>query len=133
MTNESSDRAAIWAAVLDMYEGFLAGDRARIDQHIADEATIWDSEEPDLAVGKHALNEIRARRPADDTAPKVADLVASDPVIDVWGDVGLCRHLLRVRFVDDASPVQRVRNTGVWRRIAGRWQIVHNHEDVLVG
>lgn len=133
MADENTDRDAIWAAVLDMYQGFLAGDRARIDQHIADDATVWDSEEPDLAMGKAALDEIRARRPTDATTPKVADLVASAPVIDVWGDVGVCRHLLLVSFVDGAAPAQRVRNTGVWRRIAGRWQVVHNHEDVLAG
>jgi ketosteroid isomerase-like protein len=126
-----SDRDEIWQAVLDMYQGFLTGDRTRIDGHIADDATVWDSEEPDLAIGKAALDEIRARRPQDDSAPKVADIQASSPVIDVWGDTAVCRHLLTVTFVDGAAPTQHVRNTGVWRRVDGRWLVFHNHEDVL--
>lgn len=126
-----SDRDEIWRALLDMYDGFLTGDRPRIDQHIWVDATIWDSEEPDLAIGRDALDEIRALRPQDDAAPKVADIVASSPVIDVWGDTAVCRHLIDVTFVDDAAPTQHVRNTGVWRRIDGRWLVAHNHEDVL--
>ncbi len=128
---EPTDADQIWTGVHEMYAGFLAADRPRIDAYIADDATIWDSEEPDLARGKAALDEIRARRPSDASAPKVADLQASAPVIDVWGDTAVCRHQLLVTFVDDAAPAQRIRNTGVWRRIDGRWQVVHNHEDVL--
>lgn len=126
-----SDRDEIWAAVLDMYAGFLTGDRARIDQHIADDATIWDSEEPGLAVGRAELDAIRARRPAG--GPQVADLQATDERIDVHGDIGWVRHLLHVTFADDAAPPQLVRNTGVWRRTGERWQVVHNHEDVIEG
>ena len=128
-----SDRDEIWAAVLDMYAAVLAGDRARVDRHISDDATIWDSEEPDLAVGKAELDAIRDRRPAAGDGPQLADLQASDPRIDVHGDVAWCRHLLRVTFADDAAAPQLVRNTGVWRRRDGRWQVVHNHEDVLQG
>lgn len=125
-----SDKDEIWAAVQDMYAGFLAKDRARIDQHIHEDATVWDSEEPDLAVGKAELDAIRERRPTDPTSPVVVDLQASSPVIDVWGDTAVCRHLLDVTFAGDVPP-QHVRNTGVWRRVDGRWVVVHNHEDVL--
>jgi ketosteroid isomerase-like protein len=49
-------------------------------------------------------------------------------VIDVWDDVSLVRHLLTVVYPDGSE--QRVRNTGVWRRVGGRWLCVHNHEDL---
>jgi ketosteroid isomerase-like protein len=122
------DSDEIWQAQLDMYDGFLRGDRAQIDRHIADDATLWDSEEPDLAIGKSGLDEVRARRPAD--GPKVADLQATLLQVDVWGDTAVSRHNLYVTFAD-GTPAQRVRNTGVWRRRDGQWLVVHNHEDVL--
>lgn len=128
-TTEVADQ--IWQAQLDVYQGFLAGDRARIDRHIADDATIWDTDEPDLAVGKAALDEIRARRPQDGSAPTVADLAAELQQIDVCGDVAVIRHLLTANFVDGAAAPEHIRNTGVWRRVDGRWQVFHNHEDVL--
>jgi hypothetical protein len=27
------------------------------------------------------------------------------------------------------TELTRIRNTSVWREIAGRWLVVHNHED----
>lgn len=119
------DRAALWSAVTAIYEGFLAGDRAAIDRNISPDATVWDSEHEPLLRGKADLDAVRDARPAD--GPKPVDLVASDPVIDVYGDVGVVRHLLTVRF--DGRPDERIRNTSVWRRVDGRWLCVHNHED----
>jgi hypothetical protein len=74
---------------------------------------------------------LRAARPvASSEAPQIAALEATDPVIDVWGDVALLRHVLRVRY-SGGAPDEVVRNTSVWRRQDGRWLAVHNHEDVL--
>ncbi len=75
--------------------------------------------------GKRELDELRDRRPPG--APPSA-IEASDPVIDIWGDTALVRHLLSV--VEDGRTT-RVRNTSVWRRQDGEWLCVHNHEDVL--
>jgi ketosteroid isomerase-like protein len=119
------DRAALWSAVTAIYEGFLAGDRAAIDRNISRDATVWDSEHEPLLRGKADLDAVRDARPAD--GPKPVDLVASDPVIDVYGDVGVVRHLLTAKF--DGRPDERIRNTSVWRRVDGRWLCVHNHED----
>ena len=117
----NEDEQAIWSAVNEIYAGFLAGDRDRIDRHIDPAATIWDSAEPGLIRGKAELDELRDRRPPG--APP-ATIEATEPVIDVWGDTALVRHLLAV-------DTTRVRNTSVWRRTGGRWLCVHNHEDVL--
>lgn len=121
----NDDGRAIWAALNEIYDGFLAGDAARTDRSIDSSATIWDSAEPCLVRGKDELDALRNRRPL--SAPP-DELVASDPVIDVWGDVALVRHLLTV--VENGRTT-RIRNTSVWRRRDGAWLVVHNHEDVL--
>ena len=126
-------RQYIWAATRDIYAGFLAGDRARIDSHLHPDATMWDTDEPELIRGAAELTALRERRPAGDdpaAGTAVVALDAVDPVIDVWGDVALARHWVTVRFAGDATPPQDVRVTTVWRRVAGRWLAVHNHEDV---
>ena len=127
-TDETSQR--IWAATLDIYDGFLAGDRARIDGHLHPDVTLWDTDEAELIVGLAALGAVRDRRPAVSAAPVVVALDAADPVIDVWGDVALARHWVTVRFADDAAAAQDVRVTTLWRWVDGRWLAVHNHEDV---
>jgi ketosteroid isomerase-like protein len=119
------DQETIWAAMNEIYAGFLTGDPDRTDRHIDPDATIWDSAEPDLIRGRDELEALRGRRPPS-TPPD--ELAASDPVIDVWGDVALVRHLLTVV---EGGQTTRIRNTSVWRRRQGSWLVVHNHEDVL--
>jgi ketosteroid isomerase-like protein len=125
MDRESTE---VWAAVNAIYAGFLAGDREAIDSHIAADATIWDSAHEPLVRGRDELDAVRDARPANGPRPSTLDAV--DPVIDVFGDTAVVRHVLVITFPDGA-PEQRIRNTSIWRRVDGRWLCVHNHEDVL--
>ena len=117
----------VWAAVTAIYAGFLAGDREAIDARISPDATMWDAFHEPLIRGKGELDAVRDARPAGGAQP--VDLRATDPVIDVYGDVALVRHVLTAVYADGAE--QRIRNTGVWRLTDGRWLCVHNHEDLL--
>jgi len=117
----------LWAAMTAVYDGFLAGDRDAIDSHISPDATLWDAFHEPLIRTRAELNAVRDARPAD--GPKVVALIPSDEVIDVFGDVGLVRHVVTARYADGTED--RVRSTSVWRLVDGRWLCVHNHEDLL--
>ncbi len=132
MQDERAVHDLIWTAVQEMYAAHVAGDRGPSARYLHPDVTIWDSEEVPLVRGTAGLEALRDRRPAGPGVPRVTAIEAVDPVIDVWGDVALCRHVLTVRFSDGAPP-QTVRNTGVWRRGADGWQLAHNHEDVVAG
>jgi ketosteroid isomerase-like protein len=120
----------VWAAVNAIYKGFLSGDREAIDRNISPDATIWDSSHAPLVRGKGELDAVRDARPSEGPAP--SDLDATDPVIDVFGEIALVRHLLVVAWPPESGqPEQRIRNTSVWRKSDGRWLCVHNHEDLL--
>lgn len=126
----SSEHDELWAAVTGVYDAFLAGDRAAVDGLLAPDATVWDAFEERLARGRDELDALRDARPAD--GPRPVELRATEPVIDLFGDVGLVRHVLLVRYADDAGVGrQRIRNTSVWQRRDGGWRCVHNHEDLL--
>jgi len=127
---KTPEHAELWAAVTSVYDAFLAGDRAAVDRMIDPEATVWDAFEEQLARGRKELDALRETRPPD--GPRPLELRAIDPVIDIYGEIGVVRHLLLVRYAPDAGePEQRVRNTSVWQRRDGRWLCVHNHEDLL--
>ena len=121
-----ADAAAVWAAVNAIYAGFLAGDRAAVDANISPDATVWDSAHEPLLRGKADLDAVRDARPADGPGP--TDLEAIDPVIDVFDDLALVRHVL---LVHQPGGTERIRNTSVWRRTDGRWRCIHNHEDLV--
>lgn len=129
----SGEAQRVWDAMRAVYAGFLAGRPGDVDAHLHADVTIWDSGHEPLVQGLAGLAALRAARPsAGGAGPRVTDLAATDPVVDVWGDVAVLRHVLRVRF--DGAPDEVVRNTSVWRRQPdGRWLAVHNHEDVVGG
>ena len=119
----TDDEAAVWAAVQSIYDAFLAGDRDAIDARFAADATIWDVFHEPLLRGKAERD---ARPPG---GPSPTSLEAAEPVIDVFGDTAVVRHLLTASLPEGARL--RVRNTGVWRRDGDAWLCVHNHEDLL--
>ena len=120
----------LWSAVNAIYAGFLAGDRAAIDRNIAPDATMWDSDHEPLIRSKTELDAVRDARPTGGPSP--SSLEATDPVINVFGDVALVRHILVATFPPEAQQVAiRVRNTSVWRRQGDACLCVHNHEDVI--
>jgi ketosteroid isomerase-like protein len=126
-----TDESEVWARVRAIYDGFLDADTEGVDALLHPDVTIWDAAEFPLARGLGQLRDIRKRRVGDPAAPTVVRIETQDPVIDVWGDTALVRHILIVELSDGAS--QTVRNTSVWRRAEGAWLAVHNHEDVADG
>jgi ketosteroid isomerase-like protein len=126
-----ADEAEVWARVRASYAGFLAGDPDAVDALLHPDVTIWDSAEYPLTRGLAELRDLRTRRPRDPGALTAVRLDATDPVIDVWGDTALVRHILDVELSDGTR--ETVRNTSVWRRTEGAWLAVHNHEDIAGG
>ena len=78
------------------------------------------------------LNAIRVARPPAKDLPDVVSLTAHDPVIDVWGKIGVLRHNATVVYAGD-HPDEQLRNTGVWRRESEGWRLVHSQEQRLCG
>ena len=59
-------------------------------------------------------------------------MTSEPPVIDVWGATALVRHYFEVTLATTSgTELTRIRNTSVWREIAGQWVVVHNHEDAI--
>ncbi len=118
----------IWAAMMQVYDGAVSGDRPRTDAVIAPEATMWDSHSMPLIRGRAELNAVRDRRPpaaADAPAPTID---ADPECLQLFGEVAVLVHTFTVR--SGASRVL-VRNTSVWHRDDERWLMQHNHEDVV--
>ena len=125
-----ADLAEVWTVITGMYEGYTAGDRARIDAFLDPEATIWDSATPELICGRTELNRVRDARPTSEDGPAETGLTAYGQVVDVFGDLAVARYWLRVEF--RAAPAELARNTAVLRRARpdGDWLVVHLHEDI---
>ena len=108
----------------------MTGSRELSNRHIALDATLWDVDEPQLIQGLAELELTRDRRVSADGS--LVSISPEPPVIDVWGATALVRHYFEVTLATaSGTELMRVRNTSVWREIAGRWVVVHNHEDAI--
>ena len=123
-------KAAIWHAFLEIYQGAVTGSRELSNRHIAFDATLWDVDEPQLINGLAELELTRDRRVSGDSS--LVSISPEPPVIDVWGSTALVRHYFEVtEATASGTELTRIRNTSVWREIAGQWVVVHNHEDAI--
>ena len=130
-TADAVAAAAIWAAMLDVYAGALAGDRDRVDAHLDPDCTFWDSHSMPLIHGLAELEVVRDARPATEPEGDPGSFEAARPEVRVWGDTAVLLHVFQ--WFDGTGAVEfRARNSSVWRRAEadGRWRMVHNHEDV---
>ena len=128
---DRNDAEIIWGNVRKMLDGFMAKDRAGTDAFIADDVTLFDSEERDLIHTLVGLNLLRDRRPSDGSGPKLLGIDNIKPVISIHGDLAIARYELHVR-TEGGVHDEYIRNTAVWRRENGEWKCIHNHEDKLV-
>jgi hypothetical protein len=120
----------IWAAMLQVYDGAMTGDRARTDAVIAPEATMWDSHSMPLIRGRDELDAVRDQRQPGAAEPTTLTIEPHPECLRLFGDVAVLVHTFTVR-----SGQERffVRNTSVWGREEERWLMQHNHEDVVEG
>ena len=128
---DRNDAEIIWGNIRKMLDGFMAKDRAGTDAFIADDVTLFDSEERDLIHTLVGLNLLRDRRPSDGSGPKLLGIDNIKPVISIHGDLAIARYELHVR-TEGGVHDEYIRNTAVWRRENGEWKCIHNHEDKLV-
>lgn len=114
--------------IRDMYDAFMARDRARFDSHLASDVTTWETPFPRL-IDRGELDAFRDERP-----PSVVEQVQSLRVeaerIDVWGDHALARYLLIASKADaDGDEISRVTDV-LLRDPRDGWRIVHHHSEL---
>jgi len=121
----------LWRNVRTMFDAFLTKNRPLANSFIAEDVTLWDSVERDLVITLEGLNQLRDRRPPPSAnAPQVIAIENFNPFISVHGSLAIVRYEFIVKF-DQGLPDELIRNTAIWRYEGGRWQVIHNHEDVL--
>ncbi|MCS5734430.1 YybH family protein [Herbiconiux daphne] len=127
MSGASGADTEVLDGILDMYDAFMARDRARFDSHLDADVTTWESPLPRIMT-RSELDRYRDERPPAVVAA-VLELRVEPERIDVWGDHALARYLFVA--VRTGGSVETSRVTDVLRRGAdGRWLIVHHHSEL---
>ena len=123
LTDATAPEAAVLGAIRDMYDAFIANDRARFDSHLDPRTTTWESHFPRM-YSRAELDGFRDRRTAAER-PVLAEMRVEPRRIEVWGDTAIAAYLLVM--VPEAGGTQTTRITDVLRHDGERWRIVHHH------
>ncbi len=126
-----SEQAAVWAVVTDLYQAYLDDDRLRLEGHLAEGCTMWETASPGLRT-KADLVAARVAAAGQPAAPRKSPLRldATEPTVVVSGDLAYEHHVLDAVFEDSALD-EHLRCTSALRRIDGAWRFVHHHEERL--
>lgn len=122
-TDATAAETAVLDAIRDMYDAFIANDRARFDSHLDAQTTTWESHFPRMYT-RAELDGFRDRRTAAER-PVLDEMRVEPRRIEVWGDTAIAAYLLVMVTPDGAAETTRI--TDVLRLDGDEWRIVHHH------
>ncbi len=113
---------SVYSAALESH------DAEGTDRPFHDNATLWDAFEPALYAGKERRMEFHRldQEQLKGRGPLTMNL--DEPLVDVWDDTAVALYHLEYAFAPPNAHAGRIRITDVFRRIGGRWTIMHHHE-----
>ena len=130
MDNEAIKKE-VWAVIASIFRAFEEHRPDGIEAHMHPDVTVWDVFTPQLIQGTAE----RAKFHKDDQAQMQArgplSLKIEEPVVDAWDNSAIARYYLEFDYQPPNPASGRVRITNVFRKIDGRWLIVHHHEGLV--
>ena len=110
---------------------FQDHDAEGTDVPFHDDGTLWDAFEPRLYAGKEQRMEFHNLDQEQLGARGPITMSLDEPMVDAWDDTAVARYHLDFSFEPPNAHAGRIRITDVFRRIDGRWVIMHHHEGIV--
>jgi ketosteroid isomerase-like protein len=114
-----------------IFDAFERHDTGHTETVMTEETTIWDVFQPQLIKGPAERNKFRQVDQAQMQARGKLTLTYDAPVVDVWGDAAIARYYLNFEYQPPNATKGQVRITDVFRKVDGKWKIVHHHEGMV--
>lgn len=131
-TETAADTAAeITAIIKGIFTAFEDHDPDGIEGHMHPDSTVWDVFTPQLIRGLAEREKFHAEDQKQMQARGPLSLTVGEPEVDVWDDTALARYYLTYSYEPPNATEGQVRITDVFRRIDGKWLIVHHHEGTV--
>lgn len=127
----TADTQAIANIIKGVFKAFENHSPEGIEEHMHPDVTVWDVFTPQLIRGKEEREKFHRDDQAQMQARGPLTLKLEEPVVDSWGDSAIARYYLEYDYQPPNAAQGRVRITNVFRRIDGRWLIVHHHEGLV--
>ena len=130
VAQKTDDKAAIKKVIDDFFAALCEKDVKRMISHYAPDAILFDVKPPYQVKGAVAWKHLWEA--CIGYFPPSFGVELRDQVIHVGGDVALSHYLFRLTGTkpDDPAAQTYIRTTTGYKRINGKWKIVHEHGSV---
>ena len=131
MTADTDVAQEITAIIKGIFTAFEDHDPDGIEGHMHPDATVWDVFTPHLIRGTEEREKFHADDQKQMQARGPLTLSIDEPVVDTWADTAIARYYLSYKYEPPNAAEGQVRITDVFRKINGKWMIVHHHEGAV--
>ena len=121
----------ITTIIKGIFIAFENHDPDGIEGYMDPDATVWDVFTPQLIRGTEERNKFHADDQEQMQARGQLTLSVGDPVIDAWADTAIARYYLHYKYEPPNATEGEVRITDIFRKLNGKWMIVHPHEGAV--
>jgi ketosteroid isomerase-like protein len=131
MNQTDSTAAEIATIIKGIFNAFADHDPDGIDSHMHPDSTVWDVFTPHLIRGQAERDAFHAEDQKQMQARGPLTLKVEEPVVNAWGDTAIALYYLEYSYEPPNAASGRVRITDVFRKVEGKWMIVHHHEGTV--
>ncbi len=131
MSPTDSAAAEIAAIIKGIFNAFADHDPDGIDGHMHPDSTVWDVFTPHLICGQAERDKFHADDQKQMQARGPLTLNVEEPVVNTWGDTAIALYYLEYSYAPPNAASGRVRITDVFRKVGGKWMIMHHHEGTV--
>jgi ketosteroid isomerase-like protein len=129
--SDDAVKAEVTAVINGIFQSFEDHSPDGIEAHMHPDVTVWDVFTPHLIQGTAERQKFHEADQAQMQARGELSLKIEEPVVDAWNDTAIARYYLEYDYAPPNAAKGRVRITNVFRKVDGRWLIVHHHEGAV--
>ncbi len=124
-----SNEIQVLNSIKSMYKAFMENNQMKFDLYLDESVTTWETNLPELLLGKSELDKYRNNRDASGQRPSGILLEVSKEKITVINDFAVARYLFKATMPGAPTIVHRVTDVLVYKEF--QWKIIHHHSQII--
>ncbi len=131
MTTDTDVNQEIAGIIKGIFAAFEDHEPGGIEAHMHPDATVWDVFTPHLIRGTEEREKFHADDQKQMQARGPLTLSIDELEVDTWEDTTIACYYLSYKYEPPNAAEGQVRITDVFRKMNGKWMIVHHHEGAV--
>lgn len=117
--------------IISIFDAFQDGDTHKIENHLHEEASVWDVFTPDIILGKDQLEAFHKRDQSQKESRGRLTIELGEPMIRIMRDFAIATYNLKFEYLEPNAIRGSVRITDVFILENQKWKILHHHEGLV--